>query len=490
DKTPLLVRKFGYDRSRRNLRLAHLLTTLTKSPINLNHCNVLEEVPQESPFNAIVTFPAFGRIRNPKSFREDLDLKTRLQEVGFVAAAIAALNAGGQCVMIVPVGVLHSASSRVLRELLLRDTDVKAVISLPQSDRVINNMSPLVMLVFHKSEIENSEFATKRVWFYSLDRKQLNDLKRFFHMKTQASPDILQRWKDYRDSGFQVAPGLESNATLPIESSMPRFWWADINTVKKANFELLGRRYRPKPTPPVLPPPNLIIDEMLKIEEQLKNALSGLRDELGSGQVKGAKVTLGELVTLARGFRPRRGKIELNGIEFPLARLSDVPEVSHSLPLINNTEQRVSKDVVEERRLTLVPASTVLVSTLGKSVKIALAGCDLAVNQSWLALATKKPTDLFSTPSVRPEFLAYNLVAHRPEIERLGVGGQLRRIHWGQLKSLELIVPDLETQDQLLNQLKKLADFFKQQSELATLSKQLFKSHLDRILLPRMEEEG
>ncbi len=133
-------------------------------------------------YSFILANPPFAAKVNSKTISKNLnrvytistnDKKAQsLQtELLFLERIVYMLKENGRAAVIVPEGVLFNSGGvfKKIREILLRDCDLEAVISLPSG--VFNPYTAVKtsILLFTKKEFDSQKFHTRRVWFYGMD---------------------------------------------------------------------------------------------------------------------------------------------------------------------------------------------------------------------------------------------------------------------------------------------------------------------------------
>ena len=102
------------------------------------------------------------------------------------------LRAGGKAAIIIPEGVLFGSSGaqKATREILLKDSQLEAVISLPQGAFKPYTGVKTAILVFTKVQEDSKDWHTEKVWFYSIenDGYSLDDNRR--KLKDNPLPEV------------------------------------------------------------------------------------------------------------------------------------------------------------------------------------------------------------------------------------------------------------------------------------------------------------
>lgn len=157
-----------------------------------------DNFPQGSKnaFNLILANPPFTGSLD----EEDIDpsllsiVKTKKTELLFIARIIQMLKVGGRSAIIVPQGVLFGASKahQSLRELLVEDNQLEAVINLPSGVFRPYAGVATAIIIFTKGGM------TDHVWFYDLknDGYSLDDKRS--PIKSNELPHLVASWKHYR----------------------------------------------------------------------------------------------------------------------------------------------------------------------------------------------------------------------------------------------------------------------------------------------------
>jgi type I restriction enzyme M protein len=176
-------------------------------------------------FDVILANPPFAGKVQDESILADLNYKlnTRATELLFLKWFIDHLTPGGRAGVIVPNGVLFSATNAAagLRELLLTECDLQAVISLPSGVFKPYSGVGTAVLIFQKGN------PTKSVWFYDLtaDGFSLDDKRA--SIESNDIPDVLAKWPNreeglnsyrvtiekIRGNDWSLATGLYKRAT-------------------------------------------------------------------------------------------------------------------------------------------------------------------------------------------------------------------------------------------------------------------------------------
>jgi type I restriction enzyme M protein len=199
-------------------------------------------------FDIILANPPFaGRIQE-ESILADLNYKlnTRATELLFLKWFIDHLAPNGRAGVIVPNGVLFGSSNAAtsLRELLLTECDLQAVIGLPSGVFKPYSGVGTAALIFQKGN------QTKSVWFYGLmaDGFSLDDKRT--PIEPNDIPDVLAKWPS-RDEG-------------------PNSFRVSIEKIRENDWNLAAGRYRATTTEAVShDAPADILGDVLEMEGEI-----------------------------------------------------------------------------------------------------------------------------------------------------------------------------------------------------------------------------
>jgi len=199
-------------------------------------------------FDVILANPPFAGKVQDESILADLNYKldTRATELLFLKWFIDHLTSSGRAGVIVPNGVLFGSTNAAtkLREMLLTECDLQAVISLPSGVfRPYAGVSTAA-LIFQKGA------PTKSVWFYDLtaDGFSLDDKRT--PIEANDIPDLLATWPN-REEG-------PSSYCVPIEK------------IKANDWSLAAGRYKPVTVETANhDAPADILRDVLKVENEI-----------------------------------------------------------------------------------------------------------------------------------------------------------------------------------------------------------------------------
>ena len=199
-------------------------------------------------FDCILANPPFAGKVQDESILADLNYKlnTRATELLFLKWFIDHLAPNGRAGVIVPNGVLFGSTNAAtsLRELLLTECDLQAVINLPSGVFKPYSGVGTAALVFQKGK------PTKNVWFYDLtaDGFSLDDKRT--PINANDIPDVLLKW--------------------PSREEGPNSYHVPIDKIREKDWSLAAGLYRPVTTETVNhDAPTEILSDLLKLENEI-----------------------------------------------------------------------------------------------------------------------------------------------------------------------------------------------------------------------------
>ncbi len=228
-----------------------------------------DEQHKDGEYSIILANPPFtGRI-NKDGVSDKLKSYGTQSELLFLVRISKMLRKGGKAAVIIPEGVLFSASKnqKATREVLLKDNNVEAVISLPSGVFKPYAGVKTSILVFSKVKEGSSDFNTKRVWFYELknDGYSLDDNRR----KLSDTPLPIAR------DSFNERETTDSTERLT-------HFYVPIEEIEKNKFDLSYNRYRQiEYKEPTYEPPQQILDSLFLLEEEIQKDMQELRNLIG-----------------------------------------------------------------------------------------------------------------------------------------------------------------------------------------------------------------
>lgn len=239
-------------------------------------------------YSMILANPPFAGSLDYENTAKDLQqiVKTKKTELLFLALFLRLLKPGGRAAVIVPDGVLFGSSKahKELRRIIVEDHKLDAVVKLPSGVFKPYAGVSTAILFFTKTD----SGGTDNVWFYdvqadgrSLDDKRtplLDDDKLSVHAELSDEEhaknnlsDVLRRWA-LRDSDELSRERTEQSFCVPREDIAAQDYDLSLNRYKEIVHEEVEHRA-----------PEVILDELDSLENEITDGMAQLREMLAGG---------------------------------------------------------------------------------------------------------------------------------------------------------------------------------------------------------------
>ncbi len=288
---------FGTDVSRQMMRISMMNLVLHGvRKARLKRANVLSEMSGLTEddlarrYQVILSNPPFAGQIPSESIRQDLPSKSKKSELLFLALMLRSLAPGGRCAVVVPEGALFGSTTahRELREKLLRENELLAVVSLPAGVFKPYAGVKTSVLVFRRPKTEPAKGrpATRHAWFYEVsndgyDPDRIEGGGRPETPERNDIPGLLTAWAEYKASRFEKPPGVEASTVLGAGSEKPRSWWAPLDALANNDWNLAASRFKPRVAEPAsIEDPAELIREVLGLENAIVQGLEALLGEV------------------------------------------------------------------------------------------------------------------------------------------------------------------------------------------------------------------
>ncbi len=220
----------------------------------------------ENCFDVILANPPFKGALDYDDVHSSLlkKVKTKKTELLFVALILRLLKLGGRSATIVPDGVLFGSSKahQALRQMLVNDNQLEAIISLPSGVfRPYAGVSTAI-IIFTKGG------RTKDVFFYDVqaDGFSLDDKRD--QVESNDLPHALKCWQD-RDMRKDT-------------DRTQKYFFISADEIRENKYDLSINRYKETIyKEEQYDPPQVILDQMMGLEEGIMLDMEELRGMLG-----------------------------------------------------------------------------------------------------------------------------------------------------------------------------------------------------------------
>jgi len=220
-------------------------------------------------YSLILANPPFAGSLDYEAVAKDLlaVVRTKKTELLFLALFLRLLRPGGRAAVIVPDGVLFGSSKahRELRRTLVEDHKLEAIISMPSGVFKPYSGVSTGVLLFTKTD----SGGTDDVWFYDMkaDGFSLDDKR-----TPQAAgdiPDIVARWRD--PAAERGRARTEQSFLVPKAEIAAQGYDLSLNRYKEIVYDEVA-----------YDPPLVILDELERLEEEIRVGMVELRGMLGN----------------------------------------------------------------------------------------------------------------------------------------------------------------------------------------------------------------
>jgi type I restriction enzyme M protein len=210
---------------------------------------------QKSVYDVVFANPPFAGYVDKSDISDNFKLDSTKTELLFVELFHNLLNVGGKAAVIVPNGVLFGSSNAHVkaRKLLLENSDLQAVISMPSGVFQPYSGVGTAVLVFVKGG------STENVWFYDMKADGYSlDQKRDLVDGKGDIPDIIKKFKGRAKSAQSIL--------------------VPFSEIKKSDYNLSISRYKNVEHEEVAyEDPELLIERVSQLEEEIAKGLQELK---------------------------------------------------------------------------------------------------------------------------------------------------------------------------------------------------------------------
>lgn len=261
---------YGYDIDITMVRLGlmNLMMHGIDSP-NIDYKDTLSKsFNEDAKYDIIMANPPFTGSIDKGDINESLKLQTTKTELLFVERIYTMLKMGGVAAIIVPQGVLFGAGKAFtqLREKLVKETELNAVISMPSGVFKPYAGVSTSILIFTKGGV------TENTWFYEMkdDGYELNDRRAEKYKEGGV--------RDYGDLQNIVTKYRNRNPETDTDRTTQCFFVPE-KEIEDNDYDLSMSKYQKQVFEEIeYKEPALIFEELEKLEESIQAELKTLKD--------------------------------------------------------------------------------------------------------------------------------------------------------------------------------------------------------------------
>ena len=283
-----LFHGFDFDNTMLRIGSMNMLLHGVENPdIRYRDSLAQDHAGEEEKYTLVLANPPFAGSLDYENCAKDLQqiVKTKKTELLFLALFLRLLKPGGRAAVIVPDGVLFGSSTahKTLRQLLVEDQKLDAVISLPGGVFKPYAGVSTAILLFTKT----NSGGTDHVWFYkveadgmSLDDKRtellpsekLGPVPRVAltaeeHAKNNL-PDVLARWAQRAETELQ-RPRTAQSFCVPKTDLVAQGYDLSLNRYREVVHEEIAHR-----------PPAEILKTLRELEAEIQEGMKELEGML------------------------------------------------------------------------------------------------------------------------------------------------------------------------------------------------------------------
>jgi type I restriction enzyme M protein len=235
-------------------------------------------------FSYILANPPFAAKVNSKSISKNLNRiyeikqgKTQsLQtELLFLERIVYMLKKNGRAAVIIPEGVLFNSGKtyKLAREILLRDCDLEAVISLPTEVFSPYTGVKTSILLFTKKQFASDKYHTKKVWFYGMDSDGYTlDNSRRKIKEDFPLPETVKQYKTKDEKNNSQKNRQQKHFYVPVSEIEENGFELNYNLYKEFVFEEQNYEH-----------PKELLNNLFKIEDEIFQNFKNLETLLKVG---------------------------------------------------------------------------------------------------------------------------------------------------------------------------------------------------------------
>jgi len=228
-----------------------------------------DQIYQDGEYSVIMANPPFtGRI-DKGGMSDNLKIDGTQSELLFLVRISKMLRSGGRAAVIIPEGVLFGSSKnqKKTREILLKDNQLEAVISLPSGAFKPYTGVKTAILLFTKAEEDSPTWHTEKVWFYELknDGYSLDDNR-----------------KKLAENPLPIAVDAYRNRAIDTPIERTNHFYVPISEIQENGLDLSYNRYKKfEYEEQTFEPPKKILEALFQLESEIQKDMQELKNLIG-----------------------------------------------------------------------------------------------------------------------------------------------------------------------------------------------------------------
>ncbi len=179
---------------------------------------------------------------------------------------------------------------------------------------------------------------------------------------------------------------------------------------------------------------------------------------------------LEDVVDIFNGSTPLRGRDEYwNSPDVPWFTIDDIREQGR---IISSTRQFVSNEALESTSLKLLPSKTTLLCCTASVGEYAFSEIPLTTNQQFNGLVVNRE----NSTKILPKYIFYFAGTLKDKLLKSGGKTSFDYVSVGNLKKIELAIPDLQTQKKIVERLDEIRKAQELNDQLISKTQELLES--------------
>ena len=224
---------------------------------------------EEALYDIVLANPPFTGKVDKGDINTDLRIESTSTELLFLDRISSLLRVGGKAAVIIPEGVLFGGNKaqKATREILLKDNQLEAVISLPSGAFKPYTGVKTAILVFTKVKQKSKDWNTEKVWFYELqsDGYSLDDNRR--RLKDSPLPIVKTEYENRKQSKQE---DRKTHFFVPIGEIQKN--GLDLSYNRYKEYEYVEQKYDP---------PKEILEKLMSLEKEILSEMEELNGLIG-----------------------------------------------------------------------------------------------------------------------------------------------------------------------------------------------------------------
>ena len=238
-----------------------------KSEKNIQFSKILANPPFAGRVDSLGTSLALNRVYPVKFDKNNNRIKQNIQsEILFLERIVRLLKPEGKAAVIVPEGVLFGGGNarNKIREILLKDCCLDAVISLPCGVFLPYTGVKTSILFFTKRTMNGKKYNTEKVWFYELKSDGYSPDDNRVKLAENPLPETADIYKNRKKKNLN---NRKSYFYVPLAEILSND--SDLSYNRYREFEYIEQKYDH---------PREILNALIKLEQEISKEMNMLKD--------------------------------------------------------------------------------------------------------------------------------------------------------------------------------------------------------------------